>query len=88
MMHIGSKEVDIFLFYQPIRQLLGFRAIVTTKGQQIELEQASNITNLVIPAFVGAEIKISFGMRQDRLITFQLHVEQYFFQINGGYSKG
>ena len=88
MMQIGPEEIDISLFDEILDKLPGFRAVMAAKGHQVELKKTAGIPQLVIPALVGAEVQVSFGMGQYWLIAFQLQLEENLFDIHGGDGKG
>lgn len=79
MMEIGAEKVDILLFNEELSQFYRVLAIMSDKGEQVELEQAPGILQLVEPTFIRAEIQVALGVSKDGPVAADLHFKEYLF---------
>ena len=88
MVQVGAQEIDVFAGDKIMSKLLHQLTVIPGKRKKVDLEQAAQVPEIVIHAFVACIKNIPFGMGNHRLKAFYLEVKQLLFEVEGRGYKG
>ena len=83
VVQVAAQKFDHAVLAQPPRHLFGTFAVVAGQRENIHLEVAPVVVQVLIDGFVGVVIAVPFGVCQDGLEPFEHELKKDFVEVDG-----